>query len=156
MFSHKKKQFQQVFNKRETNPNSAAILLILIYFGLCTQEIIDKVVFDFLVNFYWRNSNLFFHHQLFSWRIHIFFIGNQFAKVLTLKMVEKLSNLLSTSKLKNANTKNFGWTLSKWFNFFNFRFTEAKFLHNCFWHNLIGNMVLRAYARNNRKIVNFT
>ena len=27
--------------------------------------------------------------------------------------------------------------------------TEAKFLHNCFWHNLIG-------IGNNRKVVHFT
>ena len=39
--------------------------------------------------------------------------------------------------VKNANAENFGWTLSKKFNFFNVKFTEAKFLHNCFWHNLI-------------------
>ena len=41
-----------------------------------------------------------------------------------------LSNLLNN--VKNANAKIFGWTASK-----NFKFTEAKFLHNCFWHNLI-------------------
>ena len=33
--------------------------------------------------------------------------------------------------------------LSKYFNFFNFKVTEAKFLHNCFWHNLIVYMVFR-------------
>ena len=29
------------------------------------------------------------------------------------------------------------WLLSKKFYFFNFKFAEAKFLHNCFWFNLI-------------------
>ena len=43
----------------------------------------------------------------------------------------------ATSIVKNANAKNLGWTLSKKFYFFNFKFTEAKFLHNYFWHNLI-------------------
>ena len=36
-------------------------------------------------------------------------------------------------------------------NFFSFKFTEAKFLHNCFLHNLIVYMVFRADSGNNRK-----
>ena len=42
----------------------------------------------------------------------------------------------------------------KKFIFFNFKFAEAKFLHNCFWYNLI--VYKRADTGNNRKIVNFT
>ena len=45
-------------------------------------------------------------------------------------MVKKLRNFLSN--VKNANAKKLGWTLSKKFYFFNFKFTEAKFLHNFF------------------------
>ena len=37
--------------------------------------------------------------------------------------------------IKTLMQKNFGWILSKKFYFFNFKFTEAKFLQNCFWHN---------------------
>ena len=33
---------------------------------------------------------------------------------------------------KDANAKNFGWNLSKNFYFFNFKFTKAKSLRNCF------------------------
>ena len=36
-----------------------------------------------------------------------------------------------------ANAKNFGWTLSKTFYFFNFKFNKVKFLNSFFWHNLI-------------------
>ena len=39
--------------------------------------------------------------------------------------------------MKTLMQKKIGWTLSKKFYFFNFEFTEAKFLHNCFLHNLI-------------------
>ena len=52
--------------------------------------------------------------------------------------------------------KNFGWTLSKKFYFFIFKFAEAKFLNNSFWYNLIVKTVFRAGTGNNRKIVNFT
>ena len=31
--------------------------------------------------------------------------------------------------------KKFGWSKKNYV--FNFKFTKAKFLHNCFWHNLI-------------------
>ena len=48
-----------------------------------------------------------------------------------------LSNLLSNLNIENTNAKKFGWTLSKKVYVFNFKFTEAKFLHNCFWYNLI-------------------
>ena len=34
--------------------------------------------------------------------------------------------------IKTLMQKNFGWILSKKFYFFNFKFTEAKFLQNCF------------------------
>ena len=37
----------------------------------------------------------------------------------------------------NVNAKNVGWTLSKNFYFFNFKFIKAKFHRNFFWHNLI-------------------
>ena len=33
--------------------------------------------------------------------------------------------------------QNFGWTLSKKFYFFSFKFIKAKFLHNFFWLKLI-------------------
>ena len=38
----------------------------------------------------------------------------------------------------------------------NFKFNEAKFLHNCFWQNLIVYMVFRVDIAKNIKIVNFT
>ena len=75
--------------------------------------------------------------------LHVFFISNHVAKGLTLKMVEKLSDLLSKllvnllSNVKNANAKKFGWTLLKIFYFFNVKFTQAKFPHTFIWHNLI-------------------
>ena len=49
--------------------------------------------------------------------------------------------------------KNFSCTFSKKIYFFNFKFTEAKFLHNCFWCNLIVYNIIKDI---NRKIVNFT
>ena len=57
---------------------------------------------------------------------HAFFISNQVAKGLTLKndlKVKQLAKQPATLGKKNC--------------FFNFKFIEAKFLHNCFWHNLI-------------------
>ena len=46
--------------------------------------------------------------------------------------------------------KNWYWTLSKKFYFFNFKFTKAKFLHNFFWHvtTLLCTIVFRADAGN--------
>ena len=38
---------------------------------------------------------------------------------------------LKFKQLSKANAIKFGWTLIKQFNFFNFKFTEAKFLHKC-------------------------
>ena len=46
--------------------------------------------------------------------------------------------------------------LSKKIYFFNFKFAEAKFLHNFFWYTLTVKTVFRAGTGNNRKIVNFT
>ena len=49
-----------------------------------------------------------------------------------------LSNLLSNlQRVKNGNAKNADWILSKKLYFFNFKFTEAKFLYIYFWLNLI-------------------
>ena len=52
--------------------------------------------------------------------------------------------------------KSFGWTLSKKFYFFNFKFAEAKFLHNCFWYNLLCTTVFGTDTSKNRKVVDFT
>ena len=39
--------------------------------------------------------------------------------------------------VKNANAKKIGYTQGKKFYFFSCKFTESKFLYNCFWYNLI-------------------
>ena len=46
------------------------------------------------------------------------------------------------------------WTLSKKFYFFNFKFTNAKFLHNFLWHGTtyLCAIVFRADTGNIRKI----
>ena len=63
------------------------------------------------------------------------------------------------SNLKNVNAKNFNWTLSKKFYFFNFKFIKAKtsFKHNSIIVQLC-TIVFRADWKidNIRKIVNFT
>ena len=47
-----------------------------------------------------------------------------------------LSNFL-TYNFKKVNAKHFVGLLSKKIYFFDFKFTKAKLLRNCFWHNLI-------------------
>ena len=56
--------------------------------------------------------------------IHVFFfVSNQVAKGLTLKMFFKLSNL----QFKTANAKKFGWTLGKKFSFPNLSSLKLNF-----------------------------
>ena len=57
---------------------------------------------------------------------------NSFVVEVTFKQLAK-----QTSMLQTLMQKKFGLTLSKKFYFFNFKFAEAKFLHNRFWCNFI-------------------
>ena len=71
-------------------------------------------------------------------QIHVFFISNQVAKESDVKNGLKIKQLTKQPPtLKTLLQNVFSWTLSKKFYFFNFKFTEAKFLYNCFWYNLI-------------------
>ena len=73
-----------------------------------------------------------FTHCVFSTRF--FFIGNQVATSLTLKVKQLAKQLPSLKTLLKKISVEL-WV--KKFYFFKYKFTEVKFLYNCFWHKLI-------------------
>ena len=75
-----------------------------------------------------------------------FFIGNQVATSLTLK-VKQLPSLKTLLKKISVEL----WV--KKFYFFKYKFTEVKFLYNCFWHKLIVYYTIPANIRLNEDVL---
>ena len=79
-----------------------------------------------------------------------FFIGNQVAKSLTLKVKQLAKQLPSLKTLLKKISVEL-WV--KKFYFFKYKFTEAKFVYNCFWHNLTVYYTIPANIRLNEDVL---
>ena len=78
-----------------------------------------------------------------------FFIGNQVATSLTLKVKQLAKQLPSLKTLLKKISVEL-WV--KKFYFFKYKFTEVKFLYNCFWHKLIVYYTIPANIRLNEDV----
>ena len=79
-----------------------------------------------------------------------FFIGNQVATSLTLKVKQLAKQLPSLKTLLKKISVEL-WV--KKFYFFKYKFTDVKFLYNCFWHKLIVYYTIPANIRLNEDVL---